>query len=97
MLFGAIRGGVVVLALLAVCSLLSDIPGIGAPIYEKIDNTKVTSVVYKYVDDFVEKKLTEENVKEIIDKIVSEVENGKDNKDESNTSGGESGNTASNG
>ena len=91
MLFGAIRGAVVVVALLAVCSLLSDVPGIGTPIYEKIDNTKVTRVVYKYVDEFIENNLTEENVKDVIDRIVSEVEDKKDTDNESTSSG----NTAS--
>lgn len=94
MLFGAVRGAVVVVALLAVCSLLSQVPGIGTPIYEKITDTKVTSVVYKYVDEFVEKNLTEENIKDVIDRIVSEVEDKQDNED---TNSQTSGNTASGG
>ncbi|MGN0961226.1 MAG: CvpA family protein [Christensenellales bacterium] len=86
MVFGAVRGGVVVIALLAVCSLLSQVPGIGTPIYEKISETKITSSVYKYVDEFVEKNLTEEKIKDIIDRIVSEASSTEDkNKEESTT------------
>lgn len=94
MLFGAVRGAVIVVALLAVCSLLSQVPGIGTPVYEKIADTKVTSVVYKYVDEFVEKNLTEENIKDVIDRIVSEAEGSQDN---TNKDAGASGNTANGG
>lgn len=92
MLFGIVRGGVIVVATLAVCSLLADVPGIGTPIHEKITNTTITSGVYKYVDDFIENNLTEEKIRDIIDRIVSQVSDSKDN----STSGtGESGSTES--
>lgn len=85
MIFGLVKGGVIVIALLAVCSLISTIPGIGAPIYDKIADTKITSEIYKYVDDFVEKNVTEENIKDIVNRVVGESKPDK---------GGESGSTA---
>lgn len=90
MIFGLAKGGVTVLALLAVCSLISGVPGIGQPIYEKIADTKITSGIYKFVDEFVEKNLTEEKIREVIDKVVKESEDSPSTpKDDTSTSGGE--------
>lgn len=84
MVFGIVKGGVTVLGLLAVCSLLAQVPGIGTPIYEQITNTTITSGIYKYVDEFVEKNLTKENIQDIIERFESEVSN---NDDQDPTSG----------
>jgi uncharacterized membrane protein required for colicin V production len=74
MIFGALRGGAIVAVLLALCSVLAQVPVIGQPLYDNINNTKITSGVFKYVDEFVEKKLTKENIQDLIDKITSELE-----------------------
>lgn len=84
MIFGIAKGGIVSLGLVAIASLLSEVPGIGTVITDKIDETKVTSFAYKYVDEFVDQNLTAEKVQEIVDKIVSELDND-DNKDEEGT------------
>ena len=72
LVFGFLRGGAIVIVLLALCSVLSQVPVIGGPIYDTIDNSKITSGIFNYVDDFVEKKLTKENIQELIDKIMSD-------------------------
>lgn len=88
MIFGLAKGGITVLALLAVCSLISEVPGIGQPIYEKIADTKITSGIYKFVDEFVEKNLTEEKIRGVIDKIVSEAKGQNNKEDNSSESDG---------
>lgn len=75
MLFGLAKGALYVIVALVLCSALSSVPVIGTTITDKIAETKVTSFVYKYVDDFVEKQLTKEKIDEIIDKITSEDKN----------------------
>lgn len=70
MLFGLARGAVWVVVLLGLCSAVSKVPVIGPAITDKIATTKITSWTYKYVDDFVETKLTQEKVNEIISKIA---------------------------
>ncbi len=75
MLFGLAKGSLYVIVALVLCSALSGVPVIGTTITDKIAETKVTSFVYKYVDDFVEKQLTKEKIDEIIDKITSEDKN----------------------
>jgi len=72
LVFGLARGCVTVIALLALCSVLAQVPVIGTPIYDAIQSTKITGKVFDYVDDFVEKNLTKENIQELIDKIASE-------------------------
>ena len=73
MVFGFVKGAVFALSLLALCSLVSQVPGFGTTVHEKVSDTTITSGIYKYVDEFVEKNLTKDKVQEIIDKIVSEV------------------------
>jgi len=72
MVFGIIKGGVIVIASLALCSLVTQVPNIGTKVYDAINSTKITSGVYKYVDEFVEKNLTKDKIQEIVDKIVSD-------------------------
>ena len=83
LVFGLARGCVTVLVLLALCSVLSQVPVIGAPLYDAIENTKITGKVYDYVDEFVEKNLTKEKIQDLIDKIVSE--NDTENNDDTTT------------
>lgn len=85
MVFGLIKGGITAIAMIAVCSLLCKVPGIGTPIYEKITNTTLTSKVFKYVDEYVEENLTEDKIKDIIDRITSEASS-KENDDKSSGS-----------
>ncbi len=72
LVFGAVKGGVMVLVALALCTLLSQLPIIGSPIYNAIQDTYVTKTVYNVVEDFVEKNLTQEKIEDIIDKIISD-------------------------
>lgn len=78
MIFGAVKGAATVAVLLAVCSLLSQVPFIGSSINDKIAQTKVTSWTYKYVDDFVENNLTEDTVKDIVSRVVNDTDKGTD-------------------
>ena len=74
MLFGTVKGLIVALGIVAIGSLVSEVPGIGKLVTDKIAETKVTSFAYKYVDEFVDENGTSEKVQEIVDKIVSEAE-----------------------
>lgn len=74
MVFGLIKGGVMALVGLALCTLVCQLPLIGNPVYNAIQDTKLTKGIYNVVEDFVETKLTKENIQEIIDKIVSDNE-----------------------
>lgn len=74
MLFGTVKGLIVALGIVAIGSLVSEVPGIGKLVTDKIAETKVTSFAYKYVDEFVDENVTSEKVQEIVDKIVSEAE-----------------------
>ena len=77
MLFGTIKGLIISLGIIAIGSLVSEVPGIGKLVTDKIAETKVTSFAYKYVDEFVDENVTTEKVQEIVDKIVSEAESSK--------------------
>lgn len=83
LIFGLLRGGVMVVVMLAICSLLYHVPSIGENIHAKISETTITSKVYDYVDNFVEKYLTKDTIDDIIDRITSE--NDTDNNDETNS------------
>lgn len=72
MIFGAIKGALTVVILLALSSALAQVPVIGSTITDKIGETKITNTVYKYVDDFVENQLTKEKIDGIISGIISE-------------------------
>lgn len=78
MLFGIVKGGIISVAIIAVASVLSDVPGIGSIISDKIEDTKVTAFAYKYVDEFVEDNLTAEKIQEIVDKITSGLDDDKE-------------------
>jgi len=72
MVFGLVKGAITVVAMLAVCSLVAQVPGIGEPVYDAVESSLITSKVFNYVDEFCEKNLTQERVDSIIDRIVSE-------------------------
>ena len=79
MIFGAIKGGVMVLITLALCTLLCQLPFIGNTVYDAIQDTTITKGIYNVVEDFVEDNLTQEKIEDIIDKIVSDNEVPEDN------------------
>lgn len=89
MLFGFLKGVAYVAISLALCSAVSDVPVIGTAITNKIAETKVTSYAYKYVDDFVEKELTQEKIDEIINKLAGNDTSKGNEGEENNTSTGE--------
>ena len=71
MVFGLVKGAMVCFALLAVCSIISEVPVLGTTIKTGIADTKIANAVYKYVDEFVENQLTAETVNDIISRIAS--------------------------
>lgn len=79
MLFGIAKGGAYVAVILGLCSAVSQVPVIGSSITDKIGETKVTSYVYKYVDNFVDTQLTQEKIDSIISKLA-----GNENPDDTN-------------
>lgn len=92
MFFGIAKGGVMAVGLIAIASLLSELPGLGKIITDKIGETKVTAFAYKYVDEFVDENLTAEKVQEIVDKITSELDDNRgNNTDTESGAEGESG------
>ena len=72
LIFGTLKGALTVAILLGLSSMLAQVPVIGSTITDKIEDTKITNTVYKYVDDFVETQLTKEKIDGIISKIVTE-------------------------
>lgn len=90
MVFGVVKGSVIVLAGLAICHMLGQVPVIGTAVSEKIDETKIASWTSKYVESFVEEKLTKENIQDFIQKITFETP-----ETPSEQTGGETGNTES--
>lgn len=70
MFFGFAKGVAYVAVSLGLCSAVSQVPVIGTAITDKIAETKVTSFVYKYVDDFVDNQLTQEKIDDIISKLA---------------------------
>ena len=89
LLFGVVKGGVSVALILALCSTIAQVPLIGNTITDKIAETKVTSTVYKYVDDFVETQLTKEKIDGIIQKIITDNTIPEDTEDTGNTDTGD--------
>ncbi len=74
LVLGALKGGVLVVVALAVCSIITSlgIPGITDTINNAIAETKVTSFAYEIVDDFVEGKINDKSFDEIIKGIFDE-------------------------
>lgn len=74
-IFGLLRGGVIVVVILLLCSVLSGVPVIGNTIQNTIDDTKVTHYVYKYVSDFTENQLEKTDIKEFVVNMVESTQN----------------------
>lgn len=73
--FGLLRGGVIVVAILLLCSVISGVPVVGNKIQNTIDDSKVTHYVYKYVTDFTEKQLEKADIKEFVVNMVESTQN----------------------
>ena len=67
--FGLLKGVAFSLSLIALFNVIAEVPVIGTTIKDGIANTKVTSIVYETVDNFVDNQLTTEKVNDIISKI----------------------------
>ena len=93
MIFGALKGAVMVFVLLALSTLLCQLPLIGSPVYSAIQDSKLTRGIYNVVEDFVENNLTQEKIEDIIDRITSGNEIPEDNGD-TNTEGSGENNSA---
>ena len=74
LVFGVIRGAAIVFVLLVISSLVANVPAIGTTVYEKIQETTVTSKVFDYVDNLTETYLTKDNIGGLIEKITSSSE-----------------------
>ena len=72
MVFGLVKGVVVVAGCLAILSLLSQISAIGKPIQEALNTTTIAKPVYNYVDDILEKTLDKDTIQDIVDRIISD-------------------------
>ena len=70
LLFGLGKGAVIVGSLLGTVSLLSSIPML-EKVGDAVRSTKVTGWVYNYVDDFIEKTLSNINLSEIVNNIIN--------------------------
>lgn len=71
LVFGLIKGVAASLCVIALFSVIAEVPVIGTTIKDGIENTKITSLVYDFVDDFVDKQLTTETVNDIVSRITS--------------------------
>ncbi len=71
LVFGLLKGGIIVFAGLVVVSLISQVP-VMDKVGAAIEKTSVTNWMYKYVDEFCDDKLTKANLEELLDKIVGE-------------------------
>ncbi len=69
-IFGIVRGGALILAILLLCAVLSG-TGLATPIQNTISNSKVTNYVYKYVSDFTENQLTKADIKDFVVDMVN--------------------------
>lgn len=74
MVFGVVKGAVIVLAGLSICHMLGQVPVIGTAVSAKIDEAKIASWTSKYVESFVEENLTKENIQDFIQKIAFETQ-----------------------
>lgn len=69
-LFGLVRGGVVVIVVLALLSVLSGTGILGNNVQTTMDKAKVTGYVYKYVSETTEKYLEKADIKEYVESLV---------------------------
>lgn len=66
MIFGILKGGVIVVVALAICTVFARF----TKVEDYIKQAKVTNWVYNYVDDFTEKQLKNVDIQEIIQDVI---------------------------
>lgn len=69
-LFGLVKGGIIVLVILAFCSILSGTQLFGDKINATINKSTCTNYVYKYVSEFTEKTLEKADIKDFVSDLV---------------------------
>ena len=76
-LFGLLRGGVIVIAILLLCSVIqgAQIPKVSSAIQTSMDNSKVAGFAYKYVSDYAENKFTTADFSDSIKAMVENMQN----------------------
>lgn len=70
LVFGVLRGGVLVVVALSLCCVFSSTKLIGNKIQETVDNSTVTKFVYKYVSDYTEKLFDKADTASYIREVV---------------------------
>jgi len=68
LVFGALKGSIVVVLALSVCSIIISLglPGVSTKLQAEIDKNKATSFVYGYVDQFVDDRIAGKDINDII-------------------------------
>lgn len=66
MLFGIIKGGVIVIVSLAICTVFARF----TKVEDYIKKSTVTNWVYNYVDDFTEKQLKDIDIQQVIQDVI---------------------------
>lgn len=66
MLFGIIKGGVIVIVSLAICTVFARF----TKVEDYIKKSTVTNWVYNYVDDFAEKQLKDIDIQQVIQDVI---------------------------
>jgi len=79
-LFGLLQGGLVVIALLALLSVVSGTRLFGDKIQTSVDKSKATHYVYKYVSDYSEKVFEKADVSDFVNSLVEKTQNSTESK-----------------
>lgn len=80
MLFGIIKGGIIVIVTLAICTVFARF----TKVETYIKQSTVTNWVYNYVDDFTEKQLKDIDIQEIIQDVIKKSDVSKEIPDDTN-------------
>lgn len=81
MLFGIVKGGVIVIVTLAICTVFARF----TKVEDYIKESKVTNWVYNYVDDFTEKQLKDVDIQDIIKDVIKKSDVSKTIPEDTNT------------
>ncbi len=81
MLFGIIKGGIIVIVTLAICTVFARFTNVET----YIKQSTVTNWVYNYVDDFTENQLKDIDIQEIIQDVIKKSDVNKEIPDDTNT------------
>lgn len=80
MLFGIIKGGIIVVVTLAICTVFARFTNVET----YIKQSTVTNWVYNYVDDFTENQLKDIDIQEIIQDVIKKSDVNKEIPDDTN-------------